>query len=344
MSKLSLGVAKAAASARAQARVALTVPPPILPTARVALSDTSLALPEDYTYEEWEQLGLALGRMERSVQWWVGDWIRFGERRYGEMYSQALDATGRPYGSLANAVYVASRFDSSRRRENLSFGHHQEVAALDPHDQDVWLDTAEAGDMSVMDLRSAIKRARVQTAPGISLPAGKYAVILADPPWQYDFIATDANRAVENHYPTLTADEIACFEDADGRPVSDLAAKDAVLYLWATNPKVAEAMRVIEGWGFTYVTNMAWVKDRVGMGYWARQRHELVLIATRGDFSPPPEHLRPDSVIEAPRGAHSAKPAALHELLDAIWPDSPKVEVFAREARPGWAGFGNQLP
>lgn len=188
--------------------------------------------------------------------------------------------------------------------------------------------------------------ARPRLAPGVSqpkaLPPGKYAVLLADPPWRYDFVETD-NRAIENQYPTLTADEIACYEDADGRPVADLAADDAVLYLWATNPKLVEAMRVIEGWGFTYVTNMAWVKDRVGMGYWARQRHELVLIATRGDFSPPPEPLRPDSVIEAPRAAHSAKPGALHDLIEAVWPDSPKVEVFAREQRPGWAVFGNQV-
>jgi N6-adenosine-specific RNA methylase IME4 len=238
---------------------------------------------------------------------------------------------------------VASRVETSRRREVLSWSHHKEVAALEPAEQDAWLDRAEAEGWTRMDLRSAIKRGRVLAAPAASLPAGKFAVLLADPPWQYDFSPTDAARAIENHYPTLTADEIACLEDADGRPVADLAADDAVLYMWATNPKVAEALTVIEGWGFRYVTNLAWVKDRIGMGYWARQRHELLLVATRGEMAPPPEHLRPDSVIEAPRRAHSEKPDAVHEFIEAIWPDVPKVELFAREARDGWAVFGNQV-
>jgi N6-adenosine-specific RNA methylase IME4 len=217
------------------------------------------------------------------------------------------------------------------------------VAKLEPAEQDVWLDTAEAGDLSVMDLRKAIKRARVLTATPGSLPAGKFAVLLADPPWRYEFNATDASRAIENHYPTLEAEDIAGLLDADGRAVADLAADDAVLFMWATNPKLAEALSVIEGWGFTYTTNLAWVKDRIGMGYWTRQRHELLLVAVRGEMSPPPEHLRPDSVIEAPRRAHSEKPPAVHEFIEAIWPDAPKVELFAREERPGWAVFGNQV-
>lgn len=340
MSKLSLSVEKAAREARA----VVPAEPEILPTSRARLSETSLELPPDYSFEEWEQLGVALGRMERSVQWWVGDWIRFGESRFGEKYAQAMDATGKEYGTLATTVWVAEHIDTSRRRENLSWGHHREVAALEPAEQDRWLDEAEAEGMSVMDLRSAVKRGRVAIAAPGSLPAGKYAVILADPPWRYDFIATDAMRAVENQYPTLDADAIACLEDVDGRSVADLAADDAVLFMWATNPKLAEALTVIEGWGFKYTTNLAWVKDRIGMGYWARQRHELLLVAVRGEMPPPPEHLRRDSVIEAPRRAHSEKPSAVHEYIEAVWPDVPKVELFAREARPGWALFGNQAP
>ncbi len=172
------------------------------------------------------------------------------------------------------------------------------------------------------------------------LPAGKFAVLLADPPWRYDFVEAD-NRAIENQYPTLTADEIACYEDAEGRPVADLPADDAVLYLWATNPKLLEAITVLEGWGFRYVTNLAWVKDKIGMGYWARQRHELLLVGVRGEFSPPPPELRPDSVIEAPRTAHSAKPVTVHEFIETVWPDLPRVEIFGRNNRPGWVVFGN---
>lgn len=303
---------------------------------------TSLTLPPDMTFSAWQAVGDVLGKMERSVQWWTGDWIRFGEAAYGEMYAQALDDSGREYSTLQSYVYVANRFDSLRRRNNLSWGHHREVAADPPEVADAWLERAESKGLSVMDLRTARRRARVATAENVTLPPGKFAILLADPPWRYDFVEAD-NRAIENQYPTLTADEIAAFTDGEGRAAGDLAANDAVLFLWATNPKLTEAITVIEGWGFTYLTNMAWVKDKIGMGYWARARHELLLIARRGEFSPPPEHLRPDSVIEAPRTAHSAKPVDVYELIESIWPDLPKVEVFARTARPGWAAFGNQV-
>lgn len=330
MSKPSLSVQKAATTAVA----------PVIPGATA----TGLSLPLGLSYEAWEGIGRTLGEIASAHQWWLGDWWNYGEREYGEQASQAAEIGFRDPGSLSNIAAVAARIELPRRRGNLSFSHHAEVAYLDRAAQDALLDQAEAEGWNRHDMRSAVKRGRVATGSTGNLPAGKYSVLLADPPWRYEFNSTDAARAIENHYPTLEADEIACLEDADGRPVADLAADDAVLFLWATNPKVAEALRVIEGWGFEYVTNLTWVKDRIGMGYWARQRHELLLVATRGDMSPPPEHLRPDSVIEFPRRAHSEKPPAVHEFIEAIWPDAPKIELFARVARPGWAVFGNQLP
>ena len=319
------------------------VPAPADPRGVMQLAmwtETSLALPEGLPFEDWQAIGQVLGRAERSVQWWMGDWWRYGEHAYGERAAQALDSRW-SFQTWADAGWVASAIGTSRRREVLSFSHHKEVAALNPDEQDRWLDAAETEGWTRNDLRSEIRRARASlVAAATFLPAGKYAVLLADPPWQYDFVEAD-NRAIENQYPTLTADEIACYEDATGRPIADLPADDAVLYLWATNPKLTEAVRVMEGWGFRYVTNLVWVKDRVGMGYWARQRHELVLIGVRGHFSPPPEHLRPDSVIEAPRTGHSVKPLAIHDLIDSVWPGAPKVEVFGRATREGWAVFGN---
>jgi N6-adenosine-specific RNA methylase IME4 len=87
---------------------------------------------------------------------------------------------------------------------------------------------------------------------------------------------------------------------------------------------------------------MVWVKDKIGMGYYARQRHELVAIATRGTPGVPAPSRRPDSVIEAARGEHSTKPS-LHDLLDHMWPGVPKVELFARTPidREWWSTWGN---
>lgn len=163
----------------------------------------------------------------------------------------------------------------------------------------------------------------------------RYPVIYADPPWRYEYAETE-NRAIENQYPTMDADAIAAM------PVADLANDDAILFLWATSPKLVEAMQVIEGWGFTYRTCMVWVKDRVGMGYYARQRHELLLIATRGSIPAPAPADRPDSVIEAPRGEHSAKPAYVYGLIEAMYPGLARIELFARSAHPGWDRWGNQ--
>lgn len=188
---------------------------------------------------------------------------------------------------------------------------------------------------------TATPRIASPTAPAI-LPAGTFNVILADPPWQYDFAETD-NRAIENQYPTMDVVEIAGYQDSAGASIQSVIAPDAVLFLWATSPKLREALVVMDGWGFDYVTQAVWVKDQIGMGYWVRQQHETILIGRRGDVSPPEQEIRRSSVIDARRGEHSAKPEAAYEFIETMFPDAARLEVFAREARPGWAVFGNQV-
>lgn len=161
-------------------------------------------------------------------------------------------------------------------------------------------------------------------------------ILYADPPWQYEHVKTE-NRAIENQYPTLSLEEICAL------PVSNAASADAVLFLWATSPKLSEAMQVVTSWGFVYRTCMVWVKDKIGMGYYARQQHELLLIAARGDLPVPEPANRPASVVTADRGEHSAKPPIFYELIERMYPEFPKRELFLRgEPRPGWSGWGNQ--
>jgi N6-adenosine-specific RNA methylase IME4 len=144
------------------------------------------------------------------------------------------------------------------------------------------------------------------------------------------------SRAIENQYPTMTHDELVALQ------VCQQATDDAVLFMWATSPKLAEAMALLEAWGFTYRTCMVWVKDQIGMGYYARQRHELLLVATTGTPPTPEPANRPDSVIEAPRTKHSEKPDAFYVAIERMYPDLPKLELFARAPREGWARWGNQ--
>jgi N6-adenosine-specific RNA methylase IME4 len=183
--------------------------------------------------------------------------------------------------------------------------------------------------------RAATASERSASTPPPMDTLTKHKVIYADPPWRYEFSKTD-NRAIENHYPTMTLEDICALQVP--------AADDAVLYMWATSPKLGEAMKVIESWGFRYATSMVWVKPSMGMGFYARIRHEMLLIATRGNPGTPEPSVRPNSVIEAPRGAHSAKPL-LHDQLDAWWPSVTKVELFARQPvdSPWWSTWGNDL-
>jgi N6-adenosine-specific RNA methylase IME4 len=131
-------------------------------------------------------------------------------------------------------------------------------------------------------------------------------------------------------------------DDICALPVSDLATPDAILFLWATSPKLAESMKVIESWGFTYRTCAVWDKQKIGMGYYFRQRHELLLVATRGSIPTPAPGDRAASVIAEPREEHSAKPAKFAELIESMYPTLPRIELFCRSPREGWAVWGNQ--
>jgi len=164
---------------------------------------------------------------------------------------------------------------------------------------------------------------------------GTFNVIYADPPWRYEHARTE-NRAIENHYPTMDLQEICDL------PIDNIAANDCMLFLWATAPKLEESIRVVESWGFTYRTCMVWVKDKIGMGYYARSQHELLLIAKRGDIPAPPTNSRVSSVVRSPRGEHSKKPVEFYEIIEGMYPELRKIELFCRSPRQGWHVWGNQ--
>lgn len=165
----------------------------------------------------------------------------------------------------------------------------------------------------------------------------RYPIIYADPPWRYENPPIGAsNRSIENHYPTMTLEEIC------NLPVAELATEDSVLFLWATAPKLAECMDVIKAWQFEYRTCLVWYKKKIGMGYHARNNHELLLISKRGSVPAPEVSTRPASVVEADRTAHSEKPDIFYEIIESQYPDLPKIELFARNAREGWERWGNQ--
>ena len=166
------------------------------------------------------------------------------------------------------------------------------------------------------------------------LPTDKFNVILADPAWKYDFSVSE-NRSTENHYQTMELEEICNLEVP--------ASKDSILFLWSTTTKIDWAIKVIEAWGFIFKTSMVWVKNKIGCGYYVRNQHELVLIATKGQIGTPTPATRPNSVFYADRKEHSEKPTILYELIEQMYPNGKYLELFAREARENWVCWGNEL-
>jgi N6-adenosine-specific RNA methylase IME4 len=204
------------------------------------------------------------------------------------------------------------------------------------------IDAAQGAGITAAQVRAVVDRRRLiherRSAHAVipPLPPGRYTVILADPPWQYESVR-DLARAIENHYPTLPLERICQL------PVGEIAAPDCVLFLWATSPMLPAALEVVRTWGFTYRTSLVWVKDRLGLGFWARICHELLLIAVRGQPRCPAPALRPVSVIQAPRGRHSEKPEVVRELIERMFPEAARLELFCRRARRHWTVWGNEV-
>ena len=161
-----------------------------------------------------------------------------------------------------------------------------------------------------------------------------YQVIMSDPPWRYDFSKSNS-RQIENQYPTMTTEDICAIKVP--------SADNAVLYLWATAPKLEDALLVMKSWNFRYVSHFVWDKVNIGMGFWARGQHELLLVGVKGSFSPPPPSMRIGSVIRIKRGVHSKKPDEIRNLIACWYPKESKLEMFARQVTFGWSIFGNQV-
>lgn len=173
-----------------------------------------------------------------------------------------------------------------------------------------------------------------------ALPDQKFGVILADPEWPFDVWSEDTgnDRAAANHYPTSTLEVIK------SRPVASIAADECVLGLWATVPKLPAALDVMREWGFTYVSHIVWVKDRIGTGYWFRNNHEILLIGKKGAPPKPADGTQWKSAIEAPRSTHSEKPDFQYEFFETFFPTWTKIELNARRRREGWEAWGLEAP
>lgn len=169
-----------------------------------------------------------------------------------------------------------------------------------------------------------------------ALPDDEYQIVYADPPWAFKTRSElGMDRSAENHYPTMTLQQIM-----ETKPAF---ADKGVLFLWTTNPFLGHAMDLISAWGLIYKSNLVWAKDKIGTGYWGRQNHEILLIATtEAGFPAPSEEDRMPSCQTLPRGKHSEKPEEYAVWIEESWPTAKKLEMYCRAPRDGWDTFGNE--
>ena len=163
----------------------------------------------------------------------------------------------------------------------------------------------------------------------------KYDVVYADPPWKYDFQESKC-RMIENHYPTMKLEDI--------KNIEITTSNNAVCFIWVTTPKLLEGLEVLDAWGFKYRTCLVWDKLLIGTGYWFRGQHELLLVGVKGKMSPPKPSQRISSVFRKKRTEHSKKPLKIRSLISEWFPNTTKLEMFARERIEGWDCYGNELP
>jgi N6-adenosine-specific RNA methylase IME4 len=213
------------------------------------------------------------------------------------------------------------------------------IADLD-HEQQQQIIADPRPDQAIKKVaRQEKEQALAGKAIGQSLAVNKslYGVIYADPPWRYEtFSENGMDRSADNHYPTMSMFDMLTLDVP--------AADNCVMFMWATVPMLPEAIDLLDAWGFEYKSHICWIKDRIGTGYWTRNKHELLLIGVKGKVPAPAMGTQPPSVIELPLGRHSEKPAFFADMIANLYPSTPKLEMFARIGRLGWDVVGNEAP
>ena len=187
-----------------------------------------------------------------------------------------------------------------------------------------------------------------------ALPTGPFGCILADPPWAFKTFSGKRgtpHRSANDHYVTTDTRVLA------DMPVASVAAKDCALFMWVVDSHLDQALDLGRAWGFGFKTvAFIWLKEAengrqldiwngesdpcIGMGYWTRKQAEICLLFTRGKPARLGKGVR--QVIRDRRREHSRKPDEQYERIEALV-GGPYLELFARQSRPGWSAWGNEV-
>lgn len=202
-----------------------------------------------------------------------------------------------------------------------------------PNDRKTYLDGAKAIRTEQLKDRRATRldlmREIAERAPkgdAGQLPRAAFPVIYCDPPWKNHVRSEKTGNDRAYPYPVMEEDEIIQLCVGDASP----ALPDAVLFFWVTANRVDLGLRVLHAWGFQYKSQMIWDKMVAGTGRWVRDRHEVLLIATRGNMPAPIPGTQCESIISEKKGDHSVKPVGFAEMIQRFYPGVPKLEMFQK--------------
>lgn len=307
---------------------------------KTELSATGLSLPSELTQEQWLDAGRQLALCGNSLQWWVGDWLNYGEKRYGEVKA-AVEELGLNYSTATTWASVSRTYELCNRLQSVSWTHHYAAASEpDKRRRAELLSVSKDGKpkYTVAEIKDKVRKRKLLVAEQQNpIPSGRFRVLYADPPWFYNDqrLGTVEGGGATAHYPTMKTEEICEME------VRGLGADSSVLFLWATSPCLSDASEVMDSWGYEYKAQFVWDKVRGFNGHYNDVCHELLLIGTRGSCVPKSTTLR-KSIVTVEKSQHSRKPDEFYSIIEEMY-DGPYVELFARRERDGWTSWGNEV-
>jgi N6-adenosine-specific RNA methylase IME4 len=276
---------------------------------RQEMGEEAIGYAHEIKIEALAQLGGILGSMEKNK----------GQLKQGPVV---------PHGNCGETPKTLAELGITKKTSMVA----QQLAALPVETQEEIAHGLTTIAKETRQKNREEKTARI-VANAASLPQKVYQVLYADPPWRYDY-SLSQSRDIENQYPTMDLQAICQL------PIQGLIDANAVLFLWVTSPKLTEGLQVLEAWGFEYRTSAVWDKEKIGMGYYFRQQHEILLVGAKGSLPPPAPSDRIGSVFRVPRAKHSEKPQEVIECLTAMYPYFQKLELFARRTHPAWEAWG----
>jgi len=318
---------------------------PTVPAAMRALDAMQLELSQAATYE---QIGDVIRKAEalrvlfkevEEVEHRAQLTIVLGKRRIGEELKKIPKANKHQFPKLGKSTTSIKHSERSR------MGKLAAIPEKTIRETSAMLQ-ANGKDATVSGLLQELayqgkSQARADKLNGLAakaLPLGQFNVAVIDPPWRSKTWSDKGmDRAADNHYPTMSLDDIKAL------PVSRMMAKRAMIGLWITVPFIGILHEVLDAWAFEYKSMLTWDKVTPGTGVWLKNQTEHLVIASRGGFPAPEPGSQISSLYREKRGAHSAKPEAVLDWIDLLYPVSPKIELFRRgPAREGWKAWGNE--